>query len=80
LALACAANIGSAATLVGNPQNMLIGQTLNLSFGGYVAEAVVPVAEDRDDPNRPLNIWQTGKGLTVAAALLADFLFVPWPR
>ena len=28
LALACAANVGSAATLIGNPQNMLIGQTL----------------------------------------------------
>src|SRR5206468_12710095 len=43
LALACAANIGSAATLIGNPQNMLIGQTLRLSFGAYFAEAVLPV-------------------------------------
>jgi len=43
LALACAANIGSAATLIGNPQNMLIGQTLNLSFVGYAAEAAAPV-------------------------------------
>ena len=34
LALACAANVGSAATLIGNPQNMLIGATLGLSFGG----------------------------------------------
>ncbi|HRP61726.1 MAG TPA: anion transporter [Phycisphaerales bacterium] len=42
LALACAANIGSAATLIGNPQNMLIGQTLNLSFAGYLLEAIVP--------------------------------------
>ena len=32
LALACAANVGSAATLIGNPQNMLIGATLRLSF------------------------------------------------
>ena len=32
LALACAANVGSAATLIGNPQNMLIGQALQLSF------------------------------------------------
>ncbi len=44
LALACAANIGSAATLIGNPQNMLIGQTLRLSFAGYFAEALPPVA------------------------------------
>ena len=43
LALACAANIGSAATLIGNPQNMLIGQVLGLDFGRYFAEAVVPV-------------------------------------
>jgi Na+/H+ antiporter NhaD/arsenite permease-like protein len=43
LALACAANIGSAATLIGNPQNMLIGQTLHLSFAGYLAQAAAPV-------------------------------------
>jgi Na+/H+ antiporter NhaD/arsenite permease-like protein len=43
LALACAANIGSAATLIGNPQNMLIGQTLRLSFAGYFLEAALPV-------------------------------------
>jgi len=44
LALACAANIGSAATLIGNPQNMLIGEVLKLSFGGYFVEAAMPVA------------------------------------
>jgi Na+/H+ antiporter NhaD/arsenite permease-like protein len=43
LALACASNIGSAATLIGNPQNMLIGQTLQLSFAGYLLQAAVPV-------------------------------------
>jgi len=43
LALACAANIGSAATLIGNPQNMLIGQVLDLRFGAYLAEAALPV-------------------------------------
>lgn len=44
LALACAANIGSAATLIGNPQNMLIGETLRLSFAGYIVQAAAPVA------------------------------------
>jgi Na+/H+ antiporter NhaD/arsenite permease-like protein len=44
LALACAANVGSAATLIGNPQNMLIGQTLRLSFAGFIADALVPAA------------------------------------
>ncbi|WP_140637280.1 anion transporter [Methylibium rhizosphaerae] len=43
LALACAANIGSAFTLIGNPQNMLIGETLRMSFAGYLAQAALPV-------------------------------------
>ncbi len=42
LALAAASNVGSAATLIGNPQNMLIGQTLSLSFGGYLLDALPP--------------------------------------
>jgi len=42
LALACASNVGSAATLIGNPQNMLIGQALHLSFPGYLLDAGVP--------------------------------------
>jgi len=44
LALACAANVGSAATLIGNPQNMLIGQTLGLGFASYLVDAGVPAA------------------------------------
>jgi Na+/H+ antiporter NhaD/arsenite permease-like protein len=44
LALACASNAGSAATLIGNPQNMLIGQKLDLPFGGYMLDAGVPAA------------------------------------
>jgi len=43
LGLACAANVGSALTLIGNPQNMLIGESLRLSFGGYLREVAVPV-------------------------------------
>jgi Na+/H+ antiporter NhaD/arsenite permease-like protein len=42
LALACASNVGSAATLIGNPQNMLIGQALQLSFAGYLLDAGLP--------------------------------------
>lgn len=34
LALACASNVGSAATLIGNPQNMFIGESLQLPFAG----------------------------------------------
>ncbi|RFP79228.1 anion transporter [Hydrogenophaga borbori] len=43
IGLACAANIGSAATLIGNPQNMLIGSVLRLDFAGYARAAGVPV-------------------------------------
>jgi Na+/H+ antiporter NhaD/arsenite permease-like protein len=43
LGLACAANVGSAATLIGNPQNMLIGEVLRLSFAAYLGTALVPV-------------------------------------
>jgi Na+/H+ antiporter NhaD/arsenite permease-like protein len=39
LGLALSANLGSAATLIGNPQNMLIGQVTGLSFAGYLAAA-----------------------------------------
>ncbi len=42
LALACGSNVGSVATLIGNPQNMLIGQALRLSFAGFLKDALVP--------------------------------------
>jgi Na+/H+ antiporter NhaD/arsenite permease-like protein len=127
LALACAANIGSAATLIGNPQNILIGETLNLSFAGYLAQAALPVGmgllltwgvilglargrwqipdgapadpavlagrdtriqtgqmgagqHPNQEPGRPLDRWQTAKGLAVAALLFGGFLLAPWPR
>jgi Na+/H+ antiporter NhaD/arsenite permease-like protein len=43
IGLACAANIGSAATLIGNPQNMLIGSVLRLRFADYALAALPPV-------------------------------------
>lgn len=36
LALAAASNVGSAATLIGNPQNMYIGQTARLDFAHFL--------------------------------------------
>ncbi len=36
MALATASNIGSASTIIGNPQNMLIGETAHLSFAAYL--------------------------------------------
>ena len=44
LALACASNIGSALTPIGNPQNILIAQTLRLPFLPFVLVCAVPVA------------------------------------
>lgn len=43
IGLACGSNIGSALTLVGNPQNMLIGQVLRIPFALYTLDAIVPV-------------------------------------
>ena len=43
LGLACASNMGSAATLIGNPQNMLIGQVAGLDFGSFLAWSALPV-------------------------------------
>ncbi len=42
LALACATNAGSAATLIGSPQNILIGQVGNLSFDTFLLACLVP--------------------------------------
>lgn len=107
LGLACAANIGSAATLIGNPQNMLIGGKLGLSFTAYMRDAAIPVLAgmivtwlvvvvlwrgrwirqshlDGDtilaNHPRQANVWQTIKGLAVAATLFGLFLFSDWPR
>ena len=43
IALAIASNIGAAATLVGNPQDMMIAQVAQLDFGRYLLWAMVPV-------------------------------------
>ena len=43
IALAIASNIGAAATLVGNPQNMMIGLIAHLNFGSYLLWSIVPV-------------------------------------
>jgi len=43
VALAVASNVGAAATLVGNPQDMMIGQIAHLNFGGYILWSIAPV-------------------------------------
>jgi Na+/H+ antiporter NhaD/arsenite permease-like protein len=44
IALAAASNIGAAATLIGNAQNMMIGSVAGLSFPRYMLWSSVPVA------------------------------------
>lgn len=44
LGLVGAANAGSAATLIGNPQNILIGQVGGLNFWSFLAACAVPAA------------------------------------
>jgi Na+/H+ antiporter NhaD/arsenite permease-like protein len=44
IALALASNIGAAATLIGNPQDMMISQVAHLDFGRYILWTCVPVA------------------------------------
>jgi Na+/H+ antiporter NhaD/arsenite permease-like protein len=43
VALAAASNIGAGATLIGNAQNMMIGQLAGLGFLRYILWALVPV-------------------------------------
>ncbi len=43
IALAMAANIGAAATPIGNPQNILIANEANLHFGSYLIWCLPPV-------------------------------------
>ncbi len=44
IALTISSNIGAATTLIGNPQNMMIGQVAHLGFGHYLLWSCVPVA------------------------------------
>jgi Na+/H+ antiporter NhaD/arsenite permease-like protein len=43
-ALAAGSNAGSAATLIGNPQNILIGQVGRIDFWNYLLMAIVPAS------------------------------------
>ena len=70
LALACAANVGSALTLIGNPQNMLIGATLGLDFLEYSAIAL-PVVIAGLVVTWGLIAWQSRRRWQIEDATLA---------
>ena len=43
IALAIASNFGAAATVIGNPQDMMIAQVAHLNFGSYLLWCITPV-------------------------------------
>jgi Na+/H+ antiporter NhaD/arsenite permease-like protein len=65
VAVAIASNIGAAATLVGNPQDMMIGSVAHLAFGSYMLWSLVPV------------IFALGAGYGLIWALSAGRLHSP---
>ena len=67
LALACSANVGSALTLIGNPQNMLIGATLELSFAGY-SRIALPVVVSGLAVTWAVIAWQSRNDWRLPAA------------
>ncbi len=80
LGLACAANIGSAATLIGNPQNMLIGQVGGLPFAAYALDALPPVVAGTLAAWGIIAWFSRGDWVlerSVAPVPAQDFL--PWP-
>jgi Na+/H+ antiporter NhaD/arsenite permease-like protein len=79
LGLACAANIGSAATLIGNPQNMLIGQVSGIPFGWYFLEAAPPAAAGLLAAWGVIVLVQRGRWRMEAPALrIPAPTFSPW--
>jgi Na+/H+ antiporter NhaD/arsenite permease-like protein len=85
LGLACASNVGSAATLIGNPQNMLIGEVLGLPFGGYFLEAIVPVALGLAAlwlllAWQSRGRWRTAQAADLAAIMRHEAGYVPFDR
>ena len=107
LAFCFAANTGASGTLIGSPQNMIVAQTLDLSFTGFLRLAGIPgllslpivwgtiamLYRDRwnlpdsasqvavhAQPEPVLDRWETAKTGAVTVAVIAAFIFSPWPR
>ena len=107
LAFCFAANTGSAGTLIGSPQNMIIAQVLDLSFTEFLRIAAFPAllslpvvwatvafiyrgrwALAKTAPTAAAAVaskvafdrWETIKTGIVALAVIAAFVFSPWPR
>ncbi|OIO01358.1 MAG: anion transporter [Desulfovibrionaceae bacterium CG1_02_65_16] len=80
IGLACAANIGSAATLIGNPQNMLIGQVGGLPFGAFALDCLPPVIVGLVAAWGVIVLLSRGDWTLERPALSAPAVpFRPWP-
>jgi len=77
--LATASNIGSAATLVGNPQNMLIGSMSGLPFGAFLL-ATLPVVVVVLALHIGLALWLYRGALATLPSLPADEPPAPPPE
>ncbi|MFN4283021.1 MAG: SLC13 family permease [Alphaproteobacteria bacterium] len=73
IALACAANAGSAATMIGNPQNILIGQVGKLDFVAFLGYSAVPALVAMM-VSYAVIAWQWRGRLTAGVAASADDL------
>jgi len=67
-----AANVGSAATLIGSPQNMIAAAMLDLSFTGFLMAAAPPVLVGLPIVWLVLIVFYRGRWELAAAALTAD--------
>ncbi len=79
LGLACATNIGSAATIIGNPQNMLIGQVGRLAFAPFLAWCLPPVVLSLAVLYGLLLLIYRGRLLLPAAVVPAAEPLADWP-
>ena len=79
LGLAVASNIGSAATLIGNPQNMLIGQVGRLDFRAFVGWSTIPVVFSLLAGYLLICLAYRGRLTTPAPGLVTSTLAPDWP-
>lgn len=77
-ALAISSNIGAAATLIGNPQNMMIGQIAHLDFGRYLLWSSVPVIFAMG-ATYGIIWWLSQKNLQVASSVKNELPLQSYP-
>jgi Na+/H+ antiporter NhaD/arsenite permease-like protein len=77
IALACAANAGSAATIIGNPQNLLIGEFGGLNFWPFLLACGVPAAISLGVVYGVILMAKSGRDLPPSSAPAKDLAGAP---